>query len=70
MSWISHRSKSSEEIIITHIYPPIPDRQFDWSATWENDEPDDEGHWRLIGYGRTPLAAIVDLLDITEDMEA
>lgn len=63
---LSHRSPD-EQIVITFVYPPIPVRDYDWSASWENDEPDDEGHWRLMGYGKTPLAAIVDLLDQTED---
>jgi len=63
-------SRRSDEIVVTHVYPPIPIREFDWSATWSNDEPDDEGHWILIGYGPTPLAAIVDLLDVTEDYDA
>ena len=61
--------RPDDKIVITHVYPPIPDRQFDWSATWSNDEPDEEGHWRLIGYGPRPLDAIVDLLDCTEDYE-
>jgi len=57
--------RSDDEIRIDFIYPPIPIRDFDWQATWENDEPSDDGQM-LHGHGRTPLAAIVDLLDSTE----
>lgn len=39
------------------IYPPIPDRRFDWSATFDGYEPPDP-----IGYGPTEFAALVDLL--------
>lgn len=57
--------RQEDEIVITFVYPPIPDRNFDWSATWDNDEPDDNGQM-LHGHGRTPLDAIRDLLDSTE----
>lgn len=56
------------EIVITYVYPPIPWRNFDYQATWDGDEPDDDG-WMLHGHGRTPLEAIVNLLDGTEDYE-
>jgi hypothetical protein len=39
------------------VYPPIPDRQFDWRATFRGYEPGD-----LMGYGPTELSAIGDLL--------
>jgi len=55
-----------DDIVVTCVFPPIPVREFDWCATWSNDEPDDDGHM-LQGYGRTPLAAIVDLLELTEN---
>jgi hypothetical protein len=42
--------------IVTHcIFPPIPDRQFDWCAYYDNDD----GH--PCGYGRTEEEAIADL---------
>lgn len=56
----------TDEIVLMHVYPPIPIRQFDWQASWDNDEPDDDGRM-LTGHGPTPLDAIVDLLDNTED---
>jgi len=45
-----------KEIITRHICPPIPIRQYDWEATYENY---DEGD--LIGYGATEQQAIDDL---------
>jgi hypothetical protein len=52
----------TDEIVVTFVYPPIPIRQFDYQAHFDNDEPDDDGRM-MTGHGRTPLAAIVDLLD-------
>jgi len=40
---------------------PIPLRQFDWIASYDDDEPDDDGNMAR-GYGRTEQEAIVDLL--------
>ncbi len=48
-------------ITITYIYPPIPDRTCDFQATFDDDEPDDNGHM-TCGFGRTPLQALIDLL--------
>jgi hypothetical protein len=45
-------------IICDHIYPPIPDRRFDWQAATDNYE---EGH--PVGHGPTKEAAIKDLMD-------
>jgi hypothetical protein len=39
------------------VYPPIPDRQYDWRAVFDGYEPGD-----LMGYGRTREAAIADLI--------
>lgn len=46
------------KIITDHVYPPIPVRQFDWSATFDGYEPG-EPH----GHGATERDAINDLLD-------
>ena len=46
------------DILISFVYPPIPDRNFDWSATrkgWDEGDP--------VGQGRTPIVALADLLD-------
>lgn len=40
-------------------YPPIPDRDLDWSA-WD-DETLDEGS--IVGHGKTEIEAIEDLLE-------
>ena len=41
----------------THEFPPIPIRDYDWSAVMEDY---DEGD--IIGYGRTEQEAINDLM--------
>lgn len=50
------------EIIVDFVYPPIPIREFDWFAYFDGDEPNDDGDM-MHGYGKTPLDAIVALLD-------
>ena len=46
------------KITTSHDCPPIPVRDYDWSASREDwDEGD------LIGYGRTEQEAINDLLE-------
>lgn len=46
------------KIITDFIYPPIPDRRFDWLAFYDGYEED--GNY---GYGTTELEAIRDLKD-------
>lgn len=46
------------KIITNHLFPPIPIRQYDWSACREGYEPGD-----IIGYGETERDAINDLLN-------
>ncbi len=49
------------KIITSHDCPPIPVRDYDWSASREDwDEGD------LIGYGKTEQEAIDDLLEQEE----
>lgn len=50
------------KIVTEYVYPPIPERQFDWIATYEGYEPGEP-----IGYGSTEAEAIRDLKDITDD---
>lgn len=50
------------EIITEYVYPPIPIRNFDWSAVTSDYEPGCP-----IGYGRTEAEAIADLLEQLED---
>jgi hypothetical protein len=54
------------KIITNYAYPPIPIRQFDWSAITDNYEAGSP-----IGYGETKDQAVADLLDqLDEDTVA
>lgn len=44
------------KIVTEHVYPPIPVRQFDWVAHYD----DPEG---ATGWGPTEESAIVDLIE-------
>ena len=46
-----------DKIITSYYYPPIPIRDYDWSAVREDY---DEGDF--IGYGKTKQDAIDDLI--------
>lgn len=49
--------------IETEYYPtPLPKRDFDWMATWDNYD----GPGSPIGFGATEAAAIDDLREQTE----
>lgn len=50
------------KIATSYWAKPIPPRQFDWSAWYDGDEPNDAGGMR-IGYGRTQDDAVRDLID-------
>jgi hypothetical protein len=47
------------KIITNNVFPPIPDRQFDWVAY--RDGTEERGNY---GYGPTEEAAIADLTDL------
>lgn len=49
-------------IVTHHVYPPIPMREFDWSATRDGYEPGD-----AIGWGKTEAEAIADLHTAEDD---
>ena len=51
---------SAPKIITSYWAKPIPDRQFDWSAHYDGDEPNDAGQM-MVGYGTTKEEALVDL---------
>lgn len=55
--------KVIRDINLTFIYPPIPLRDFDWQATRSGYDQGDP-----LGQGRTPAAALADLLE--QEMEA
>lgn len=53
----------SEPRICTDFWAkPIPDRRFDWSAWYDDDEPNDVGGM-AVGHGATEAEAIADLKD-------
>jgi hypothetical protein len=54
----------TKRIITENVYPPIPDRRWDWSAVRDGYEPGDP-----IGRGPTENAAIRDLLDQEDEWE-
>ena len=53
----------ARKIVIEHVYPPIPAREFDYAAWREGYEPGDH-----IGRGRTQQEAIDDLLEQERDI--
>jgi hypothetical protein len=56
---------SGHKIVTSFDYPPIPDRNYDWSATLADYDgaPDATGPTSLIGHGKTEAAAVADLLE-------
>jgi len=54
-------TKEIRRIVTSHDNPPIPIREFDWSASRDDY---DEGD--LIGYGKTEEDAIQDLLSLED----
>ena len=58
--WFDMQDDGSYKIRCDFVYPPIPDRRFDWCATFDDDEPDDDGNM-TAGYGKTPEEAVHDL---------
>lgn len=49
---------NAQRIVITHVYPPIPVRSYDYSACFDGYDEGDP-----LGRGPTPQAAVGDLLD-------
>ena len=47
----------------SHDYPPIPMRQFDWSAHHDNYDGPGSYVYGAVGYGKTEQEAIADLLE-------
>lgn len=54
---------SPPRIVTSYVFPPIPDRRFDWSAHFENYE---EGPY---GFGPTEAEAKHDLTDNYDEPE-
>lgn len=55
------RGMDLTRIITSHVYPPIPDRRFDWCA--HRDGREEDGNY---GWGRTEAEAITDLIENVE----
>lgn len=54
------------KIETSFVYPPIPIRDFDWCATFDDyDGAEDSNH--PVGFGRTEAEAIADLIELAED---
>lgn len=54
---------SRNPIVTDFVHPPIPVRHCDWAAWYDGDEPDDNGHMRASGQGRTEREAVIDLIE-------
>jgi hypothetical protein len=52
---------SPPKIVTSHVFPPIPSRNFDWSVVTDNYEPG-----APVGFGPTKQAAVADLLEQIE----
>lgn len=52
---------ADRKVVTSHVFPPIPLRQFDWCAYFDGDEEGPQG------WGGTEDAAIVDLLQTVEE---
>jgi len=48
-------------IVTSYIFPPIPDRRFDWQAVFDDYDGAPDSGPQLIGHGRTENEAILDL---------
>lgn len=59
-------AQEGTRIVTTHVYPPIPERGWDWCAHFEGDDPDPERN-RVEGWGKTEFAAIKDLILNNDD---
>lgn len=54
----------------TFIYPPIPDRSYDWCAVDDDtyDGAPDSGNRHHVGYGATEQEAVDDLRRLMEEI--
>jgi len=69
MGRLGQPQHADRRVSVSFDYPPIPVRDFDWSAVdWNTyDGAPDSGNRHQVGRGRTAEAALADLLDILED---
>jgi hypothetical protein len=52
-----------DKIKTSHIYPPIPCRDYDWEAVRQSYDEGDP-----IGYGKTEEDAIKNLIELEEEL--
>lgn len=52
---------SAPNIVTRYWAKPIPVREFDWAAWYDDTEPNDDGQMD-VGFGRTRQEAIADLV--------
>lgn len=57
-----------EKIVVSEVKPPIPVRDYDWSARLDNYEPG-LGRNGCIGWGRNDIEAVADLRNQLDDYE-
>jgi hypothetical protein len=60
---VPHRG---DKIVTNYWRKPGGCNHFDWSARFDDDEPDDDGHM-LQGWGSTESIAIEDLLRLAQE---
>jgi hypothetical protein len=61
--WFWPTPSGNKKIVTSHIYPPIPIRDFDWCAYFDGEE--ELGGY---GYGRTEAEAVSDFIaNLAED---
>ena len=48
----------SAKVVTSYIFPPIPDRRWDWIACYDGQEERAQN-----GFGRTEAEAVADLLE-------
>ena len=66
---IEHQRECAE-VRVTHVYPPIGTRQFDWSAVLDSYDGAEDASWQPVGYGPTKEAAREDLKNEIEEHNA
>lgn len=58
---------AAHKIITEFVYPPIPVRSFDWSATYDDYDVDCDGDGFFsncpVGRGATEAEAVLDLIE-------
>jgi hypothetical protein len=65
---MAFHERAGRHIRTDFVCPPIPIRQFDWSAIVDDtyDGGPDSGNRGQVGYGETEEAAIADLVSLLE----